>query len=224
MRSSKYTAALLGPIVKSSRTLSEVMRKLGLPVNGGNHRNISSRIRMAGLDTSHFTAWTYGERFAALSPEVLEPLIAESSSIAQVAAKLNLPLEGRPHRELSRRIHELGFDTTHFKGAAWARGETKASHPSVARASARNSFSNAQVFVENSPITRGRDLARRLLAIGWEYRCSWCGIDEWRDKRLILHLDHINGINNDNRLENLRFLCPNCHSQTDTYSNKRRRV
>ena len=50
------------------------------------------------------------------------------------------------------------------------------------------------------------------------YKCKECGISEkWNNKPIILHLDHINGINNDNRLENLRFLCPNCHSQTDTY-------
>jgi predicted RNA-binding Zn-ribbon protein involved in translation (DUF1610 family) len=52
------------------------------------------------------------------------------------------------------------------------------------------------------------------------YKCSECGINEWNDKKLALHLDHINGKNGDHRLENLRFLCPNCHSQTDTYTGK----
>src|SRR5687768_5680423 len=53
------------------------------------------------------------------------------------------------------------------------------------------------------------------------YICTICGnIGEWNGMRLVLHLDHINGINDDDRLENLRFLCPNCHSQTDTYAGK----
>jgi len=52
------------------------------------------------------------------------------------------------------------------------------------------------------------------------YECSECDISEWNDKKLALHLDHINGKNGDHRLENLRFLCPNCHSQTDTYTGK----
>lgn len=52
------------------------------------------------------------------------------------------------------------------------------------------------------------------------YKCAICGIDSWNGKKLSLELDHINGINNDNRLENLRFLCPNCHSQTSTYGSK----
>jgi len=52
------------------------------------------------------------------------------------------------------------------------------------------------------------------------YKCGICGIQEWNGKKLSLHLDHINGINNDHRLENLRFLCPNCHSQTHTYTGR----
>ena len=52
------------------------------------------------------------------------------------------------------------------------------------------------------------------------YECSKCGINEWNGKMLSLHLDHINGVNNDHRLENLRFLCPNCHSQTETYTGR----
>lgn len=56
------------------------------------------------------------------------------------------------------------------------------------------------------------------------YMCDKCGISEWKGNSLSLHLDHINGINNDNRLDNLRFLCPNCHSQTDTYCGKANRL
>ena len=56
-----------------------------------------------------------------------------------------------------------------------------------------------------------------------EYKCAECGITEWNGKPLSLHLDHINGINNDHRIENLRFLCPNCHSQTNTYAGKNKK-
>ena len=52
------------------------------------------------------------------------------------------------------------------------------------------------------------------------YKCGGCGISEWNNRKLALHLDHINGKNSDHRLENLRFLCPNCHSQTATYTGK----
>ena len=53
--------------------------------------------------------------------------------------------------------------------------------------------------------------------MGVAYACTTCGINEWQGNPRTLHLDHINGIHNDNRFENLRLLCPNCHSQTDTY-------
>jgi len=52
------------------------------------------------------------------------------------------------------------------------------------------------------------------------YNCSECGIEEWNGKKLSLHLDHINGKNGDHRLDNLRFLCPNCHSQSSTYAGR----
>lgn len=75
-------------------------------------------------------------------------------------------------------------------------------------------------FVENS--TRATEpIKKRLKQYNLiPYSCHICSIVEWENKPLNLHLDHINGINSDNRLENLRFLCPNCHSQTDTYCGK----
>jgi len=54
-----------------------------------------------------------------------------------------------------------------------------------------------------------------------EYKCSICGINTWLNKPLTLQLDHINGDNRDNRIEILRLLCPNCHSQTDNFCGKK---
>jgi hypothetical protein len=50
-----------------------------------------------------------------------------------------------------------------------------------------------------------------------ENKCEVCGITEWNGKFVSFELDHINGVRNDHRLENLRIICPNCHSQTHTY-------
>jgi Zn finger protein HypA/HybF involved in hydrogenase expression len=52
------------------------------------------------------------------------------------------------------------------------------------------------------------------------YKCEVCGISEWNNKNLVLELDHINGLHTNNELDNLRIICPNCHSQTDTYKAK----
>lgn len=222
MRASKYNAALLAPIVESSRTLGEVIRRLGLPATGGNYRHIATRIRQAELDTSHFRTETLAARCAAVSVEVLASLIHRSTSVAQVLTELKLPSDGRSHRELSQRIRQLNIDTSHLRGHGWSRGETATTHPSVARSTKNTTWPDHEVFVANSRLADSRSLTRRLLAMGWSYRCNWCEISEWRGTRLVLHLDHINGVSNDNRLENLRLLCPNCHSQTETYGNRRR--
>lgn len=50
-----------------------------------------------------------------------------------------------------------------------------------------------------------------------DYSCERCGITEWNNEKLVLELDHIDGVSNNNRVDNLRFLCPNCHSQTPTF-------
>lgn len=78
-----------------------------------------------------------------------------------------------------------------------------------------------ECFCENSKVARHSVKNKIIKEHLIEYKCSFCGnIGEWNGSKLVLQLDHINGINNDNRLENLRFLCPNCHSQTKTYSGK----
>ena len=83
-----------------------------------------------------------------------------------------------------------------------------------------------EILVEDSPHKDTTSLKKRLIKEGLlENRCSVCGInDKWNGNPLVLHLDHINGKNNDNRLHNLRMLCPNCHSQTGTYCGRNKSV
>jgi hypothetical protein len=57
-----------------------------------------------------------------------------------------------------------------------------------------------------------------------DYKCAICKIDSWNDAYISLHLDHIDGNNSNHDLQNLRFLCPNCHSQTDTYAGKNNKI
>jgi len=77
-------------------------------------------------------------------------------------------------------------------------------------------------MTKNSSYGRG-PLKKRLLKNGMlKNECYICGIkNEWNGKSLVMVLDHINGINDDNRLENLRMLCPNCNSQQDTFCGRR---
>jgi 5-methylcytosine-specific restriction endonuclease McrA len=84
---------------------------------------------------------------------------------------------------------------------------------------------NHKVFVANSSHPRHRVKERIIMEGLIPYICAICKIEPmWQSKTLTLVLDHINGVNNDNRLKNLRFLCPNCNSQTKTFSLGHRRM
>lgn len=153
--------------------------------------------------------------------ELLEPIVLDSFSFGQVLRSLGLRPTGGNHRMIQARISAHGIATDHFRGQGWSRGQTKSSHTVVARIALRLTRPNSEVFVRDSPVICGYRLIRRLMKLGWKYECNECGIVEWRGRRLQLHLDHRNGISNDNRFENLRLLCPNCHSQTPTYCRRK---
>jgi hypothetical protein len=78
------------------------------------------------------------------------------------------------------------------------------------------------VFCKDSTFLNRGSIKLRLIERGTPECCAICGLGpEWNGRLLALHLDHVNGVFNDNRLENLRLLCPNCHSQTDTFAGRR---
>ena len=77
-----------------------------------------------------------------------------------------------------------------------------------------------ELLVAGPKRSRGHLKVRLLRAGLKENRCEECGITEWRAKPLNMALHHINGDGNDNRLENIRFLCPNCHAQTPNYGGR----
>lgn len=125
---------------------------------------------------------------------------------------------GGAHAHLRRRITQLGIDTSHFLGQAHMRGL-----PHVRRRT------HDQVLVAGRwmPNERPATLRRALEETGRPYLCAECGIgDQWNGRPLTLHIDHIDHIDGqfwDCRPENVRFLCPTCHSQTATYAGRNRR-
>lgn len=142
-------------------------------------------------------------------------MIKNSSNIAEVLFKLGLTVKGNSwgYSQVKSRMEVLGLGFKDFKGKS-----------PVARAVQEQEVPNEVLFTSQKKHARNC-VRRRILRDNLiEYKCAICGISEWNGKKLSLELDHINGINYDNRLENLRWLCPNCHSQTSTYGSRNQQI
>lgn len=141
--------------------------------------------------------------------EEFKQIVKTSQSYSDCLRKLGLNTTGGSSTDiLKRRITELKCDTSHFKGNA--------------SGSLKRMIPIEDILIENSTYANIASLKRRLIKEGiLEYKCEKCGnLGEWMGKPLTLQLDHKDGNNKNHTKENLRFLCPNCHSQTNTYAGK----
>ncbi|GAA2229148.1 hypothetical protein GCM10010232_14210 [Streptomyces amakusaensis] len=207
MSPSPYTRERLTEAAASSRTLSEAVTALGADPKSGARRYIAERMRRLGIPTGHFeregTRWTR---------EILEPVVAESANVCEVLRRLGVEVVGGHHTHISRRIKAYGIDTSHFTPSP--RSERTKDN--------RRRLSAEEILVRDlsdHPRRRPSQLLKRaLLDLGASDQCALCGIEPiWQGSPLPLEIDHIDGDWRDNRQENLRILCPNCHSTTDTY-------
>ena len=153
--------------------------------------------------------------------EWLTELCQESYSLAEVLRKAGRKQGGGAQATLRKKIEEFKIDTSHFTGQLWNKGKTIQEDARIGKSGFQEQYQIEDIFIVDSPVTRKviRDYIKRHNLL--EYKCQNCGCDgHWQNGIISLELDHINGINNDNRLENLRYLCPNCHALTDTYCGK----
>lgn len=207
MGASAYTRERLEKAAREARTLSEACVRLGVEPKGWKRRYVYERMKKLGVDVSHFeregAKWTRA---------ILEPVVAASTSVNEVLRRLGLEVVGGHHTNISRRIKAYGFDTSHFTPVV----RTERQRYNQRRRTA------ADILVEDTSAHPRRipssRLKRAMREMGMVEHCALCGIEGvWLGEPLPLEVDHINGNWRNNRVENLRLLCPNCHSTTDSY-------
>lgn len=146
-----------------------------------------------------------------LSDEQFVELLKNSSTISEVLFKLGYSVKGNSwgFAKIRQRMSDLNLDGSVFKGKS-----------PITKYGSLHKVNASDILKPNCK--HARSVLRRYVIKNnlIPYRCAICGCVEWQGRTLSLELDHINGINNDNRIENLRFLCPNCHSQTTTYGSR----
>jgi transposase-like protein len=143
----------------------------------------------------------------------LRESVKNSECKSDVLRQLNISIKSGNFQTLDKYLKKYGINSDNLiydykRGNKWAPTKT-----------------DDEVFCENSSVSKNT-LKKRIQKSGLiDYKCQECGLEgEWFGKKIQLQLDHKNGKNDDNRIENLRYLCPNCHSQTETYciGNKKR--
>lgn len=151
------------------------------------------------------------------SKNTVTKAVSKSRSYAQTLRKIDpnmVPHHGN-YNTLKRKIKKYRVSTEHFdhkppKSKRGTGGGVK--------------IPLKDILVQNSTYAPSH-LRKRLINEGvFDQKCSQCDITKWQGKPAPLQLDHINGVNDDNRLENLRFLCPNCHAQTPTYAGRNQKT
>ena len=150
------------------------------------------------------------------SIEEITKTVAESMSYSEVIRKLGLDVKTIYLNTLREIVAGNNISTEHFSRRLIGKNNGVAS--------IYDSDDFLLELKENSnisPSTLKRGLKRQQIIL---YECSECHIvDMYNNKKIALQIDHINGINDDNRVENLRWLCPNCHSQSETFAGRNAR-
>jgi hypothetical protein len=155
--------------------------------------------------------------------DIQELTIATKTSIsyAEVLKKLGLKQSGSMQSRVKNEIKNLGLDISHFTGQSWCRGKNSYQDKRI-----RKKYTEEFIFKENSEVSNKVVKNRLMSNPSFEHKCELCSIKNWYDpfetkiKPVNLELDHINGNERDNRKENLRLICSNCHSFTPTYKGR----
>lgn len=206
----KYTRELLAEAAAAATTLDEMLIALDREPNLDRRKYLRRKLTEYEVDTSHFhpTGTVY-------TRELLQEAVLASHSVAGVVRYLHQRQAGGTQAHIGRRIKALGIDTSHFTGQAHARGKRLPTR-----------IPAAQLLVQRPAEAKrlpGSRIRSALAELGRPEQCEGCGTGpEWCGQPMTLEVDHANGDWSDNRPDNLRLLCPNCHSVTPTYCRRKK--
>jgi hypothetical protein len=148
-----------------------------------------------------------------ISTNQFKVIVKEAKTLSDIIRKCGLQNIGGNHKTVLRRIEEEAIDISHIPRGLGSNKQRPMGGITP--------IPLEQLLCEHSRANR-KGVKKRLISSGLlQNICAICGLKpEWNGKSLVLRLDHENGINDDNRLENLRLLCPNCDSQTETFAGR----
>jgi hypothetical protein len=213
-RPRSWTDDDLRAAVAQCKNLYQVSKMLGIIPGKRTYALLRRHIARLGIPADHLPPVERSQRLRRTwTDDDLRAVVAASMTLSQVLRALGYKPSGGMHRLVAKKIVNLGIDTSHFLGRSWNRGQRR---PSPSRIPLQ------QILVRNSTYTNTARLRRRLVAEGLKpAHCERCELDSWLGEPLPLALDHVNGDHADNRLENLRILCPNCHALTETWCGRK---
>lgn len=193
--------------VSKAVTYKQVFDELNVSSAPGNYERLRKYAVINNIDLSHFTGYVTTDKWEEAH---LRNVVQESQCYVDVLRKLGLRTEGSNNQTLKKYLLKYGIDTGHFVGTTLRKTNGGPKKRTI-----------AEMFCLSSTVERSV-IKRHILQNGLiPYVCSECpNTGMWNSKPLTLQLEHKNGISNDHRLENLEFLCPNCHSQTATYAGR----
>ena len=207
---SRYTRELLAEAADRCANIQEVISFLGTRPYGQLNRYLFDRFEHFGIDVSHFPRRGYRRAGERPSRTELAAAVASAVSIADTFRRLGRTDNASQRKQFHAWLAEDGITITHFLGQGHQRGRAG---PTPLKPADR-------ILVKHDGRHRTKTalLRRALREVGVPDECAECGTGTlWLGKPMTLEADHINGDWSDDRRENLRLLCPNCHAVTRTW-------
>ncbi|HZA76436.1 MAG TPA: hypothetical protein VE623_08605 [Acidimicrobiales bacterium] len=216
-RARRWADEQLRAAVNRSENLFQICRVLGIAPGRRTYALLRRHIDRLQLDADHLPQVERPRRKRTWTDDDLRAAVARCTSYSGVMRALGYEPSGGMHRWITAYVRQLGVDTSHFRGHASNEGRRFADGE-------RRRMTLEEILVRDSTYTDNAALRRRLIKAGLkDGRCERRALDSWMGESLPLALDHINGDHTDNRLQNLRILCPNCHALTDTWCSRNRK-